>query len=102
MMDFFTCLTGIAGLLFYGITGKGEEVIQLLNLISVIEDVIELCGASLSFCFKYSDERAALHVIFSNTLLFFSSVYLLIVVMESSIDDFDFLLAVAFCIVVAT
>lgn len=97
-MDFFTCLTGFAGLLFYLIIGKGDEVIQLLNLVSVIEDVVEMLGASLSFCIGYSAGKAACYVVVSNALISFGGIYLLIYAMDSSVDNVDTQIGIALCI----
>jgi len=95
MMDFFTCLSGYAGLFFYLAAGlgtpdaveKAAAVIQLLNLLSVIEDAIEMFGAMFSFCIGYSPGLAAWYVVCSNALISFGGIYIIVYVMDSEIDD---------------
>merc|ERR1719506_817805 len=86
MMDFFTCLSGYAGLFFYLAAGlgtpdaveKAAAVIQLLNLLSVIEDAIEMFGAMFSFCIGYSPGLAAWYVVCSNALISFGGIYIIV------------------------
>jgi hypothetical protein len=100
MMDFFTCYTGWAGLLYFLLTGKGGGVIRLLNLVSVLEDVVELLGASFSFCIGYSEVGAITHVFISNTLITFGSIWLLVNVVDSVPGlDRDTLIGCALCVV---
>lgn len=76
-MDFFTVMTGVVGFIYGFLTGRQAGVSQLLNALSVFEDIVEAASACFSFGFTlingFSQEASAFFILGSNGLLFIAA-----------------------------